>query len=291
MIMKQGEYAAIADMLKQPRTSEDAINSTLKAFPNLNYKTAVAIYSQIVQRKVKSSLHKHQKAEMVKCYYEEYVVNSKKDPCGPVMLNLAMKVDLPPALFARMILEQHLINSDDNEDENVSKLQVNQLLKDTHLIQDPVLSFQVQQAVLNDMTYGPIVESIKHSVGNEYEFLLKSHLKKNNISFIREEEMRSKGYDKTPDIKLQIPIAMDGYIINWIESKASFGDKVSQANYLKDQFWSYVNRFGSGLVIYWFGYIEELDVHRDRGIALAQHFPNSLVTFNPLKVENRVHNS
>ncbi|XP_033121067.1 protein C15orf41 homolog isoform X2 [Anneissia japonica] len=236
------------------------------------------------------TLHKHQTPEMIKYYYDEFLAKSKEDPFGPVMLDLAFKADLPPALLARIVLEQYLATSCSDQ-ENVSKLQLSQLLKETHLIQDPVLSFQVQQAVLNDMSYGPIVESIKHSIGSEYEFKLENLLKSSNISFIREDEMRSKGYDKTPDIKLQIPIAVDGYVINWIESKASFGDEVSQAGYLKDQFWSYVNRFGSGLVIYWFGYVEDLDIHRDRGIALAQDFPKKFVSFQPSSVESMMHSS
>lgn len=33
-------------------------------------------------------------------------------------------------------------------------------------------------------------------------------------------------------------------------------------------------RFGPGLVIYWFGYVAELDVNRDQGIVLSDSFPN-----------------
>lgn len=32
-------------------------------------------------------------------------------------------------------------------------------------------------------------------------------------------------------------------------------------------------RFGTGMVVYWFGYIEEVDVHGEQGIILADQFP------------------
>ena len=42
--------------------------------------------------------------------------------------------------------------------------------------------------------------------------------------------------------------AVNGYIVNWIESKASFGDEESHAGYLQDQFWSYLNRLVTALL-------------------------------------------
>lgn len=93
-------------------------------------------------------------------------------------------------------------------------------------------------------------------------------------------------------------VAVCGHVVNWVESKASFGDEESHRQYLEDQYWSYWNRyktlllllechinawtfhrlpncrFGPGLVIYWFGYIDELDVHRGKGILLRDTFPS-----------------
>jgi hypothetical protein len=36
------------------------------------------------------------------------------------------------------------------------------------------------------------------------------------------------------------------------------------------------------MVIYWFGFIDELDCHRDKGIILADQFPSNLITLTSL---------
>ncbi|KAM3956548.1 CDAN1-interacting nuclease 1-like, partial [Aphomia sociella] len=113
--------------------------------------------------------------------------------------------------------------------------------------------------IMNDNQYGPYIDIIRQSIGLEYELRLERELRLLNITFSDENLLRSRGYDKTPDFKLDVPIAVDGFIVNWVESKALFGDDENHSGYLKEQLSCYYNRFGPGLVIYWFGYLETLN--------------------------------
>jgi hypothetical protein len=130
-----------------------------------------------------------------------------------------------------------------------------------------------------------------------------------NLPFLDEHQLRLRGYDKTPDVKLEVPISVDGFIINWIESKALFGDDDSHNGYLESQLYRYIkiilncfknssicidfhfksywNRFGPGLVIYWFGFIDDLDNVRERGIMVADSFPTEL-SITKLEMEQSV---
>ncbi|XP_058255923.1 CDAN1-interacting nuclease 1 isoform X3 [Hemibagrus wyckioides] len=152
------------------------------------------------------------------------------------------------------------------------------MLREPSLIPDVHLARHVEQCTINDCCYGPLVDCIKHAIGQEHEEILREKLRERNLSFVDENQLRAKGYDKTPDIILEVPIAVEGHVVHWIESKASFGDEHSHHTYLNEQFWSYWNRFGPGLVIYWYGFIAELDCQRDRGILLKDCFPSDIVT-------------
>jgi hypothetical protein len=48
--------------------------------------------------------------------------------------------------------------------------------------------------------------------------------------------------------------------VHWIDSKASFGDDRTHTQQMEGQYATYVNRYGPGCVIYWFGYISDLAV-------------------------------
>ena len=55
---------------------------------------------------------------------------------------------------------------------------------------------------------------------------------------------------------------MNGWNINWIESKATFGDRVEVNKNMKKQLEPYLELFGQGVVIYWFGFVDVKSQHQ-----------------------------
>ena len=140
-------------------------------------------------------------------------------------------------------------------------------------------------------------DKIRQALGLEYEYLLKEQLRNLEILFKSEVQSRSEGMLRTPDITLNYPILIrvneyplpnrlrNARIpnnrawkeINWIESKAIYGDEYWQRQN-SQQLYSYVNRLGPGCVIYWFGF-DSSTLH-DESITLLSSFPKEIHTLN-----------
>uniref|UniRef100_A0A7N5P1Z7 CDAN1-interacting nuclease 1 n=1 Tax=Ailuropoda melanoleuca TaxID=9646 RepID=A0A7N5P1Z7_AILME len=281
MILTKVQYDEIAQCLVSVPPTRQSLRKLKQRFPSQSQATLLSIFSQEYQKHIKRTHAKHHTSEAIESYYQRYLNGVGRNGAAPVLLELANEVDYAPSLMARIILERFL---QEHEETPPSKSVINSMLRDPSQIPDGVLANQVYQCIVNDCCYGPLVDCIKHAIGHEHEVLLRDMLLEKNLSFLDEDQLRAKGYDKTPDFILQVPVVMlcplavEGHIIHWIESKASFGDECSHHAYLHDQFWSYWNRFGPGLVIYWYGFIQELDCNRERGILLKACFPTDIVT-------------
>ncbi|XP_012231072.1 CDAN1-interacting nuclease 1 isoform X2 [Linepithema humile] len=212
-----------------------------------------------------------------KSYYDSYLEAVQNGEPTGILLRMAKDIDAAPALLARNVLEKYCMH----DDANVSKNIISKLFKDTTLIGDKDLAYEIYLCILYDDLYGPIADSMGICIGQEYEIKLQDNLIRRNIAFRNEEQLRLRGYDKTPDIKLEVPIAVNGYVINWIESKARFGNTEVHQKYMREQFLSYWNRFGSGLVIYWFGYLESLNKSSEKKFIIMDHFPENITYMDP----------
>lgn len=283
--MKRAVYKDVVKTIEAEEWDFDQVLKILcQKFPDEKSETLRSILNQEYQKQVKRT-HKQFKSDSKReKIFNEYNSQVKsKDYREGVILKIAKRYRFSSTQIGKIILEEHYKRKTGQE--TITKDVISRLLKNTALIDDKNLSTEVWLASLKDNNYGVTSEWIKSAVGYEYEKRAKKALEKLGLTYQDEHELRSKGYDKTPDIKLDIPFAYKGHVINWIESKALFGDEEHHSNYLKDQLWSYWNRFGPGLVIYWFGFIEELDKNRDKGILVSDHFPVDIVYCEPLKIQ------
>ncbi|CAG4953988.1 unnamed protein product [Parnassius apollo] len=239
--------AIVEDFSKISTFSRKAENELRKKYIDLPSATFGSIMSLLVQRSMKQS---YRKSPVISSkYYELYEDLMRDKNKGDVILRLSDSQGISPALLVRSLLQNVYPDS----------TQTKKIIKDTTLIENKDLAYQMFLGIMNDNQYGPYADIIKQSIGLEYELRLERELRLMNITFSDENILRSRGYDKTPDFKLDVPIAVDGFIVNWVESKAMFGDEENHSGYVKEQLTCYWNRFGPGLVIYWFGYLETLD--------------------------------
>jgi len=263
------------------------LGELMHQFPGEREDSIRSILAQEYQRQIKRGFKESHSAGNKRKMYQQYKEAVERGDAEGVVVRLAREAGTSAALTARTVLEEWLsLQREEGEgrvDDKVVKQQVGRLMRDTTLLGDGRLAYEVWLATIEDHSYGPFAEAIKGSVGEEHEQKIKDILKEKDIPYCDEHVLRGQGYDKTPDIKLEIPLALEegGHIINWIESKALFGDPESHSGYLKDQFWSYWNRFGPGMVIYWAGYVKQLDVHRAQGIVLCDHFPEKIIRYQP----------
>lgn len=282
--MRKAVYKQIVKTIENEEWDFDQVLEILiEKFPEEIPETLRSIVTQEYQKRVKRT-HKSQTSDQKRreLFNAFNSAVKSRDYKEGVIVKLAKNNRFSPAQSAKIILEEHFKKLE-GEDTDVSKVKISKLIRNSALIDDQKLATEIWLATVKDNNYGPSSECIKAAIGHDYENKAKKSLERLGLSYQDEYELRAKGYDKTPDIKLDIPFAYNGYVINWIESKALFGDEEHHAEYLKEQLWSYWNRYGAGMVIYWFGFIEDLDNNRDNGIIVCDDFPKDIEVCNPLK--------
>ena len=226
---------------KQLRTLADAERLARDPELGLSFEVLLHFLSQKTVSHIKSTHGKHTQAAAR--YVERYLA-------GESLISLAESLSLPPTKLARIILENHLGAGRRGE--------ASQVFKNPKLLSDLRLQQEVAAAVEADAYQGPHVDTCKRLIGLEYEDLLEQKLRAQGVPFLTEEQQRLRGDAKTPDVLLPVPLLVRGRVVNWIDSKAMFGDPTTHSEY-GDQFRAYVNRFDAGLVIYWFGYDASID--------------------------------
>ena len=181
---------------------------------------------------------------------------------GTSFVELARRFDFPPILTSLMILEQRKVN----------RKQFWKMLADLDRVQDPRLRRDLAEACKVDIVYSPEGTARQYARGRWGEAKLQSWLNAKGLEYRTEKDLRAE-YDKTPDILLHKPIDVEGSKKYWIESKATFGDPYEIKRHIKKQLEPYTDLFGDGMVVYWFGYVEDVDLPIPEGVNVVDaHF-------------------
>jgi CDAN1-interacting nuclease 1 len=252
--MLQSEYNIVS---RSMRTRED-VSACAVAFGGRHaYETLLAVYEQSYMRQMARSFH------LTKRHGEDFV---RRFNSGDSLLDVAEWINLSPCMVARRFLELEM---------GAGRQGVTRMLRKPELIGDERVREAVQECLRSDEHAGPYVDRQRVVVGLEYEFILLDKLRNLGLEFETERDLRARDTFKTPDVLLSVPVAFDGHIVRWIDSKGKFGDEFFLRKDYTDSVSSYIGRFGRGMVIYWHGFIEDVDTPllRDTGVYVVDHFP------------------
>ena len=272
--MKLAAYEAIrSHLLSLPCNVFPDMDALKAQHPGVSLDALVSICSQESARRIKANHGRHVRG--IEAHAKRYLA-------GEDVFDVADQIDFPPCQLMRLLLE-HLLS--------LSHKAVGPCLRDpfgkipasppehtpAHA-HGPALCARlrsdVERCVAWDHVASPAVDTLRHTAGREYEDLLENSLRKLGIPFVTEQALRAEGHAKTPDIKLELPIAVKGRVVNWIDSKASFCDPLVHVERGAEQFQGYVNRFGPGMVVYWLGVIDEVADESVGDVLLVDDFPS-----------------
>lgn len=232
--MKYHDFKHIYEGLKTP--------SDVKAMAkelNLDEELLTVIYTQRTVRETTKKFYRVQRhAESI---YKEW-------KGGRSMLSISEKYEFPPILTGLMIFQAN----------GCSKKQFWNYVRNPDIISDPRVRKDIIDITREDCIYSPWANEVQYKRGLWGENQLETWLKSKSLTYRTEKDLRGE-FPKTPDCLLDEPIRVNGWEINWIESKASFGDKVEINKNVKRQLEPYTELFGEGLVVYWFGFVDEAE--------------------------------
>ena len=197
---------------------------------------------------------------------------------GSSFVEVAKRFDFPPILTALMILEQRKVN----------RKTFWKMLGDLDRVQDRRLRKELGDASSTDIVYSQVGSARQYARGRWGETKLQSWLKGKGLEYRTEKDLRAE-YDKTPDVLLHRPVELDGSKKYWIESKATFGDPYEIRRHIRKQLEPYTDLFGDGMVLYWFGYVDDVDLPVPEGVSVVDatffETPPSPYPYVPVNLE------
>ena len=221
------------EQIYQSVNSQQDIPRISKEF-SLNIGTISNIHHQKIIRNVKKCYSQiiRQAPTMVRVWQK-----------GSTILEIARQNYFPPVLMASILLKEMGFHS-------------KSVIKNPRVLRDNRLRNEVIQAINNDFYFSSKAHQIQTLKGKMGEELINQWLRENNTDFMTESHLNKIPNTKTPDFLLHKPMVLDGHQVTWIESKAVFADEKEHNRYYYKQFQFYEDLYGSGMVVYWYGFLD-----------------------------------
>ena len=184
---------------------------------------------------------------------------------GMPLVKIARRYDFPPILVSLMVLTES----------GMSRKAIWAAIREPDKVRDPRLQREIIEVNDEDLNYSPKGMEIQHLRGTVGEERLHTWLDAQLLEYRTEPELKGK-YPKTPDCLLKHPVRIQGQDIFWFESKAIFGDTVAIRRNMNKQLIPYTELFGNGIVVYWFGFVDNYRPPEGVRVVDASFFEKSL---------------
>lgn len=167
---------------------------------------------------------------------------------GDSIGHIARCINFPPVLLGLMLAPEI----------GLTRKSYWKYIRDPDTCRDQRLKKELRKVAEEDIIYSPKGSEVQTERGKWGEKMLEDWLDKKGVTYRTEADLRAT-HKKTPDCLLDKPIPINGTKVFWIESKASFGDEIELKKNVRRQLKPYTELFGTGAVVYWFGFVEGIE--------------------------------
>lgn len=187
---------------------------------------------------------------------------------GKTFTQLAIEESFSPVMMAQILLKKM----------GKTKREVRAIMMDHESCSNKRIREEMHEVIGEDMVYSQMGAELQRERGEQGEAKIQKWLEKKGMGFRTEEDLRGE-FPKTVDFLLDKPFEVNFEThpeekrkIHWIESKGSFGDTRQLRRDHKKQLSKYVEMWGPGMVVYWFGYLEGLELFLEaRDVKIVRH--------------------
>ncbi|MCD4739702.1 C15orf41 family protein [archaeon] len=175
---------------------------------------------------------------------------------GKTFTELAVRENFSPVMMAQILMKEM----------NIPRKERALIIRDHEACRDTCIRKEMHEVIGEDMVYSQLGSNLQRERGRQGEENIKIWLDARKMTYRTEEDLRGE-FPKTVDFLLDKPFKVrydthpeEEREIHWIESKGSFGDTRQITRDYREQLSKYVEMWGPGMVVYWFDYLDGLEM-------------------------------